>query len=426
MSESNSKEAQWRVDSPYIYNRFVAQLQDFAKSGQVPNSASQDMKYCMELQRERLRDRNIEMEHIMTPRGHFAKGPGYTKGWSDAVYESRMDYRTCSNVKKYYRDGKLLHSHKMNALLYETITDVRYGADVAKELYTCPSCGAISTMENIADGCSSCGAHFKMTDIYPKVTNYYYVEDAGETPNELKVSLGKSVYISIAIFTLIFFVYFMIRGFDGGAFFALFTSLIAGGVFGFVVGYVIWTFSKLAQILGGAGKSVKLSAGTIGSEKNYVACMQQYSPEFSYEYFKDKVVSLLKMIVYSKDAGKLPNYAGVPLGNVFYDIVDMDYTGAVGLRNFDVINGYVQVVADVYVDVLRDCKTAFNKSERVFTVTLSKNITKPVNMYFSISQIACKSCGAGFDATKVSDCPYCGNRYDVSEDDWIVTCVTVR
>ena len=32
--------------------------------------------------------------------------------------------------------------------------------------------------------------------------------------------------------------------------------------------------------------------------------------------------------------------------------------------------------------------------------------------------IECPSCGASFDATKNKNCPYCGNQYEITTDDW--------
>ena len=43
-----------------------------------------------------------------------------------------------------------------------------------------------------------------------------------------------------------------------------------------------------------------------------------------------------------------------------------------------------------------------------------------MNMNFSMTRIACPSCGASFDATRLKNCPYCGNQYDGISDDWVL------
>ena len=43
---------------------------------------------------------------------------------------------------------------------------------------------------------------------------------------------------------------------------------------------------------------------------------------------------------------------------------------------------------------------------------------------FSVERIQCKSCGAGFNAAKMRKCPHCGTRYEMGDDDWIITKIT--
>lgn len=50
--------------------------------------------------------------------------------------------------------------------------------------------------------------------------------------------------------------------------------------------------------------------------------MQQYSPEFSYEYFTAKVISLTKMLIFTKNVQELPVYTGNAKGELFPDIID--------------------------------------------------------------------------------------------------------
>ncbi|MBQ4282946.1 MAG: hypothetical protein IJB96_03355 [Lachnospira sp.] len=419
----NQENPTWSINSPYIFEKFAMELQEFSKTGEVPQHGNQDIKYCMELQKQRLEDRGLDMEYTFTPRGAFAKGPGYTKGWEDARYQSSMDYRTCKKEKKFYRDGKKVHTIKKEELFYQTVTDIKGGVSLGHELYTCPSCGAISSLEKFLDGCPNCNLHFQMSDIYPRVTNYYFVEDCADTSKEMKLSIQKTMMISMIICVILMFIRHAIAGFENGMVIAFITSVFGGGLIGAVVGYFVWAATKLFKLAEQAGQSVNMVYRTASSEKSYVARMQQFTPEFSYEYFKDKAVSLLKMIVFSRDASQLPYYVGQPTGNTFYNIVDMEYTGAVGLKTFSESNGFVQVTVDVFIDVTRDFGTQLTTSRRVFTMCLTKNVSKPVDMYFSIKQIRCKNCGAGFDALKTINCPYCSTRYNVGDDDWLVTSV---
>lgn len=59
----------------------------------------------------------------------------------------------------------------------------------------------------------------------------------------------------------------------------------------------MWAILKIGSLFTEAGKSIPMLVNTAGSKNRFVSYMSQYSPEFSYEYFSDKVVSMIKMIM---------------------------------------------------------------------------------------------------------------------------------
>ncbi len=183
---------------------------------------------------------------------------------------------------------------------------------------------------------------------------------------------------------------------------------------------------KVSTLFINAGKSLPMIVNSTGSGKRFVAQMKQCSPEFSYEYFSDKVVSLLKMIIFSDDARELPNYAGEPLGNMFSDIVESSYTGAVALKQFRVQDDYCYVIVEVYLENLYDNGRRIYKKNDTIRIYLCKRVSKAINYHFSIMKIQCKGCGGSFDAIKRRTCPNCGRRYEIEDDDWVVTKIQKR
>ena len=72
----------------------------------------------------------------------------------------------------------------------------------------------------------------------------------------------------------------------------------------------------------------------------------------------------------------------------------------------------------LYFDVLYATDSKVYYKPEAFTATFRRRTDIPVNFNFSMSRIACPSCGASFDATKIKNCPYCGNKYEITSDDW--------
>lgn len=418
--DSNSKS--YRSNSNYTFEKFVAELEQFYKDGKLPECGGQDMRYGLELQQKRLDESGLKMEYEFIPRGQFECGGGLIRGWKDAHYTSRQEYRTYRLTKRFIKNGRKLYEKSKNCIFYETITDVNNCDAVGDDTYTCPSCGAISRIRELQNGCPNCGTFFEMSNLYPVVTNFFFVEDSAGTEKEIKTSISKVILPCILLSIVGYFIYIQMNSaFTGGMVISIISSIISGVVFGGIAGYVIWAVLKLGSLFTNAGKSMPMLVNTVGSDKRFMALMKQVSPEFSYEYFSDKVVSMLKMILLAEDTGNLPNYAGAPVDGAFHNIVDTTYVGATALKQFNVQNGFCYVTVDVYMENAYNHGRCISVRNNTFRVNLCRNVTKPINFHFSIKKIQCQSCGASFDATKQRNCPNCGDRYDIGDDDWIVT-----
>jgi len=418
---------QWDKSHHSIFEDFALDLRDFTRTERLPAYGNQDVNYCLELQQERLQDKNLHMEYDMVPRGLFAEGGGLGRSWSDEHYISNMEYRTCRLARSFYREQKKIYEKKQDVIFYQIITNVHNQEAAAKDLYTCPNCGAVSQIGELEKGCPYCGTFFAMKDLFPKVTNFFFIRDSGATGEELKHNILKVVVPCMVVAAIGYTIYFLQSDVSGGNFLLSLINGIAGGIVaGGILGYLFWAVGKIGSLFKEAGRSMPMVLNATGSGKRFVSLMQKYSPEFSYEYFSDKVVSVLKMILYSKDAQELPNYVGEPVGHLFSDIVESSYTGAVALKQFRVEGENCLVTVDVYMEDIYDTKGRMCSKNDTFRIYLRKNISKPVDFHFSVKKIHCKGCGGSFDATKQRTCPSCGRKYEIEDDDWVVLKIQKR
>lgn len=406
-----------RTIKNFIVDKFIKELQEFTCTGKYLTSAGQDLNYSLELQRKRLESKNLDMRYEIVPKGSFAESSGSRRIWTDNRYVSQMEYRTCELTKTFSRNDEKLFQRKKDYYFYEIITDVKDNDVVAHDTYTCPNCGAISQIGDLQKGCSYCGTFFKMTDLFPKVTNFCLMQDdysKDRLNGDLKkwmVACGVVIYISNLLRSLVegtFEIGILIWGILGAA---------LGGVF---FGYFFYSIISLVGVFVKAGKSVPTLLNIAGSEKTFETKMKKHSPEFSYQYFSDKVVSIMKMILFSESPENLPYYVGEPIVNTFSDIVDSTFTGSVALKKFKVEEEFCNVTVDVYTENVLDVGNRLRRKEEVFRVVLRKNVRTPIDMQFSIKKIQCKGCGASFDATKQRNCPTCGRVYEIGDDDWVV------
>ena len=161
--------------------------------------------------------------------------------------------------------------------------------------------------------------------------------------------------------------------------------------------------------------------GTAGSRSKFENRMKKLSPEFSFEYFTSKAISLIKTAVYSKNEEELLFYKGKPLEESFKNIIDLNYGGALGLESFKEEDNIVTAVTKAYFDVLYEENQKVKFKHQVFRATFQRRTDVPVNFNFSMTRISCPTCGSSFDATKNKFCPSCQNEYEIISDDWILT-----
>jgi len=423
----------WSKESSSIFERFAMELkefmgkQDLSEKKSLPFYGDQDINYCLELQKKRLESKNLRMEYDFIPNGHFPDASAVNKSWSDARYRNQMECRTCRVDKAFYREDKCLLTRRVNSNFYQIITHAHNQTVVGDELYTCPNCGAVTKVKNLEEGCDYCGTFFKISDLFPKVSNFYFIKAYGGTEKEVYGSIKKTMLPFILVPVGIYTLCFLVSGeFGLESILSMIGTNLGLCAMGGFVGYMVWAIKQIGSLFADAAKSVPMLVNMTGSSKKFVNNMQRYTPEFSYEYFVGKAVSLLKMIIFADNPGELPYYEGGELQDIFADIVDASFSGAVALKQFAVQDGNAYVTVDVYMEDFYEKKGRVYRRNDVYRMKLRKDISKPVDFNFSIKKIHCKNCDASFDATKIKNCPNCGTKYQVGDDDWVVLEVQKR
>lgn len=401
---------------------FRASLGDAISKGTNIPFADSDVSYVLKLQNDRLRRKRVDIDYSIYNRDENNRKYIVAGDWQDAHYHSSVCFNSCGVKRIVRRDGKTLYRDDRRSVFYGTITDVMNGIHPENDPYSCPNCGSVSTVVGLQNGCSYCGTRFKMDELFPKITSYYFLEDAGMTTREFKGDFFKLYpLVVLGLYILgcivrsdVYLPWNLVKNVP-----MLIGAIIGFGLGGLPAAYIVYAYllfmKAIVKTIAAFGKM-----GTAGSRRLFESRMKKVSPEFSFEYFTSKALSLIKTSVYSEDESEFMFYDGGPLDPKMKDIIDLNYGGALGVKSFVDEGNYVKVVTKAYFDVLyaNDSKV-FYKSQ-IFSATFRRRTDIPVNLNFSMTRIACPSCGASFDATKIKNCPYCGNQYDGTSDDWVL------
>ena len=138
---AKKKELVWKKSKKSLFETFAVELMESTKSKTVPTSGDQDLQYATQLWQDRLERKGLDLDYDFMNRGAFTKDDSrmHWKG-SDDRYINSTNVRSCELTRTVNRDGKRIYKKADRKLFYQFSTDVKEGAAVGEDLYTCPNC----------------------------------------------------------------------------------------------------------------------------------------------------------------------------------------------------------------------------------------------------------------------------------------------
>ena len=395
-------------------NSFLFSIGSAIRDGKSIGFADNDINYTLAQQHRRIGEKGLNVDYEVYTTEQELSNFKVGSNWNDDHYENAIAFRFCGVKRNVNKNGKILYKDNKKSVIYETVSDVLTGTHPDNVTFSCPNCGGVATVAELQNGCPYCSTMYKMDDLFPKVTGYYFMDEPGIDKEYFK----KGVLISMISFAAFIIIGNIILNHDQLGSVGMIIALLFGAVFGGAVGgYFLFSifllFRMIARIISTAGKM-----GTAGSRRRFEVRMKNISPDFSYEYFTSKAVSLIKNVIFAKNESELPFYKGEALDPKMKDIIDLNYGGALGLEGFREDNGIVTVETDAFFDVLYATGEKVFLKHKIFSAVFQRRTDIPVNFNFSMTRICCPTCGSSFDATRNKNCPSCGNVYEIISDDW--------
>ena len=404
-----------------IRRNYTAQLSEFYKGGAFPEKSSADMRFAIDCQKKRIDKLGLTMEK------KFEKsGAENEKAWQYVKYP--YTYTVISNRCNYeavfHRNGNFAgRSDISDETLYMGILEKQ---SQEQDRCTCKNCGHTDFLSKFISGCPMCGTTYESIQSYPCVSGYY----TRPTLLSKKAAKGLGMFY-FWIFGILGIFFGLVAGlsissengynFVEGLAMTLFTIvLFAGGLllFAFIVSIFmagpLLAAKKCSDL--SAEEKIKTAAAT---KTRMEAELKRYIPDFSYELLEEKVISLLRCIVFSADRKTLTVFDGSDDLSYMDDIVDVEYRGAVEYVGHSVVDNILRISVKAYVTCGYYNNGFVTFRKQVFNMILAKRV-KEEDLGFTIHAVNCKSCSGSFDAVHVSTCPYCGAQYSLIEDNWVV------
>ena len=417
-----------------VAGAFRDELGHAMEPGAKVMSADRELRYCLELQRDRIGRRNLRYKEEFDPGKTPIRGTiNNARSWQDGHYETSWSVGYINHKKVVERDGMKTFKRKDPQSIFETIVDVRDGEDVNEDTYCCPNCGAVSTIKELQEGCSQCGTSFQMTELYPKAANYFFVPDPAVTTDPIwKTAIRYGLYslpITIPLFAPTTLLQMKMSTSSPSLTDITWTVPSPGRVLAYLfavliisplIGYFVWILSIFAAGFGAIGKETPAALSVGSSRKRFAAKMSAISPAYTFETFSSKITTLFRCMVFSDNRESLPfNAVKEPLSDLD-NVVDCTFHGWMSCKKIKVEENNVYVTGDVFVDSTRDMGNRLKVKSEVYRITARRRTDVPFSTNFSIAKIQCPSCGASFNSFKSKNCPYCGSECAPAEDDWVI------
>lgn len=293
---------------------FAGDLSDWSENGHIPGYVDREAASLLEAQRKRIRDRGLEVECRVTPRGPCAS-------------DDRQRFRQgCRREWRLMRDGKKYYREDEAAILAVT-----------------------------ADGEGE------------RLANYCFLREYKLKQEDMLRQTGRCALAGIV--TGFFVALALLLFLDRIDYAILLTYPIAGGIFGYVL-FLLYMLGVRLRM------SVRILSGikkTSGTRVQISTVVETFAGSFSYEVFEEGIVLLLREILFAEDVKKVAGCEQKILESSLGDIVDAVYCGMMGFRGYQAEGSVCTLNLDVYMRDTYDTGRGCRRQEDVFHLTVRRD-----------------------------------------------------
>lgn len=139
------------ISSGEMLNRFAGELTDWSRTGKIPECANQDVRYALELQKERIDRQGVQMVYELKTPANETEHSISTASESglklhSELYEVQLVHRNFIRKTRFLLNGATKFRDKRQDSLYTAIVDKKGMTINPEEANCCPNCGAVTTI----------------------------------------------------------------------------------------------------------------------------------------------------------------------------------------------------------------------------------------------------------------------------------------
>ena len=395
------------------YKTFVSQFNDWFSNGTMPGIAAQDVRTTLELQRRHWKTLGLDVQCQLRRAKNAANSDIASVSYQDKIFVNQIGGNTKQFITTIRKDNREIYKQTTDATVSAVIQNPKQNVQPPADTpMTCPHCGAPSTLAGLEHGCSYCDTSFVMDELYPKVVNFFITRDRRKTQKDhIREALLFMAVGSVALLPAMKFLY-------AGKNLSMASMVSSMVMAGAILGFMLWIVWRLFSVFAMMGKDMR-GAGKLGKTLHFRNRIKKIDPMFSSEYFRDRAMHLFQMVAFSEDPG-IYTACECKRPETWKPVIDANLYNF-GVDHFTIKGQECEASLTLYMDCLLYQNGKIKPASKKYRMRVRKTITEPTNLGFTVKAVSCPSCGASFDAEQVKCCPFCGNDYDLSRHDWVVT-----
>lgn len=405
---------QLSTDDISLLNNFWKNLENWSQTGEVPPEGDRDIKAMLAAQDKRLKQHKLELDLDFENQpdsqiSSFEFSPNINRYLISGKKRLGLRYKG----KKRYQEN---YESAMSALI---ISADEEDGNLSDKPYTCPNCGSVTTIGMLEQAaCPYCDSHFKMGDLYPKVTLFYSskIQDFSY-PFLMGIFALLGAIAGPYIYNFINPSIVQTNIIENVARIAL--SAVLGALGGVLISLLFIALGAIILLIFYSPFISKY----FRQKREAKAFLSNYDSAFSLEYFESKIFSLVNEVLFHENPKEHIQFQASELNPKYKNIVHMDLYKQVTVLDAKEQGDYLVVDAECLVIAL----IARGKSKRIKKQHLKINMqiihrkNQKINPEFSIRLVQCPNCGGSYNAYETNVCSYCNSNFDPAFEDWVIT-----
>lgn len=141
---------------------------------------------------------------------------------------------------RFENSSGIIYDRDSDDTMYESVVHTPNEAELHHMTMTCPNCGAVNPVSALTQGCPYCNTVFQVKDLFPRITNTYFIRNNASMKNVNK--RGSTIWITMLVVFLFTFISFLSdreNPIPASLIMSYFVTLIFGGITGLMLSSVL-------------------------------------------------------------------------------------------------------------------------------------------------------------------------------------------